>query len=156
MGVFLRQFFRKTNRSRKHAAPTPAYTIKKKTTLTEEQLSQVSELYAVEATEEDKIQAMMKQGFYFFTIFQKTNVLKGVLGYDQYHKKGGRYSKPTQPAPAYLRCYKCQGQGHYPSNCSMPKNKEPMARPPTGIPRSKLQYASKETKGAKVRALKCA
>ena len=63
---FFRRFFRKTNQSRKHAAPTPAYTIKKKTTLTEEQLSQVSELYAVEATEEDKIQAMMKQGFFLF------------------------------------------------------------------------------------------
>ena len=28
--------------------------------------------------------------------------------------------------------------------------KEPMARPPTGIPRSKLQFATKDQKGAKV------
>ena len=128
----------RTPLSRKHQSQTSqAYTIKKtqSATLTGAELQNVSELYSANATEEDKIEAMMKQG---------------VLGYDQYHKKGGRYSKPTTPAPAYLRCYKCQGQGHYPSNCSMPKNKEPMARPPTGIPRSKLQFASKETKGAKL------
>ena len=35
-------------------------------------------------------------------------------GYDKFHSKA-RYNN-SKPAPAYLRCYKCQGQGHYPSS----------------------------------------
>ena len=66
-----------------------------------------------------------------------------------------RYPKPNEgaPAPSYLRCYKCQGQGHYPNQCPMPKVQEkPSARPPTGIPRSSFKPAQATDKGAKLTA----
>jgi hypothetical protein len=117
------------------ASSTSAYTVnmpKKKPTV--EQLKQVSNLANVEADEEDKIMAMMHQAG---------------AGYDKFHTKA-RYNQKAGPAPAYLRCYKCNGQGHYPSNCVMPKSTEKPARPATGIPRSKLQSANKDDKGAKL------
>ena len=47
-----------------------AYTIKKQTTaLTGEQLQNVSELYSANASEEDKIEAMMKQGKHYKIFF---------------------------------------------------------------------------------------
>ena len=51
------------------------------------------------------------------------------------------------PAPSYLRCYKCQGQGHYPNQCPMPKVTEKTLRPPTGIPRSSFKLALPTDKG---------
>lgn len=117
---------------------TQAYTVKMpKKEFSLDELKKTSNLAAVEADEEDKIKAMMDQG---------------TLGYDKYEKRR-KYAKPNDaPAPSYLRCYKCQGQGHYPNQCPIAKTSEPKTRPPTGIPRSRFQPAKQGDRGAKLTA----
>ena len=116
------------------------YAVKKTTkpTVSKEELMNHANLAEMssQAKEEDLMDAVIKQSS---------------LGYDEHRWKGkGRGYKSDQPAPSYLRCYKCQGQGHYPNQCPMPKKMDKPMRAPTGIPRSSFVKASATDPGAKL------
>ncbi|XP_046854784.1 E3 ubiquitin-protein ligase RBBP6-like isoform X2 [Xenia sp. Carnegie-2017] len=97
-------------------------------------LNKVADLASANASEEDKIAAMMNQA-----------------GEDwdpsSYAKAKGRHFNPAprQPPPPHYMCFRCRKPGHWIQNC--PKNNDPnydlKIRRTTGIPKSFLRPAEK-------------
>ena len=71
--------------------------------------------------------------------------------YDQKNwvKYRGRMLQGTKPPPNYY-CNKCQGQGHWLNDCPLFRANRLDVKKTTGIPRSFLKPATKDTPGAKV------
>ena len=95
-------------------------------------------------TEDERIEAMISDSSEMYD--QKNWVHQRGYG----RGRGGAFYPPpgSQPPTGYI-CKKCNKPGHYMTYCTLGKD-QPHIRPTTGIPRSFLRVATKDTPGVKI------
>ncbi|XP_077970078.1 uncharacterized protein LOC120331661 [Styela clava] len=110
-----------------------------------EELRKTEDLVSANASEQDKIKAMMDQST---NEYDPSKYLRPPK-YGSYQRYNDHSSLTS-----YVKCYKCNQSGHYASQCRIkPAAERPKPfRPATGIPRSHMIQVNKETRGAMLTA----